>query len=332
VAEDIRALSAALAGNPASLVYADLAEALRRRGDLEQALRVAKHGVARHPEHADGLDCLGRVYSDLGDLARAAEAWGRALALAPEHVGALKGMGFALYRRGDARGAEEMLARAVAVSPRDEAARRALETVRRAFDAAPLPPAPSADVREAPVPARAAPSPPSSPSPAESAYQPEQREAPHRGGTGAAEPAPAAASPDSEAGPTGAGSPETVAALPPVFEGFEGATADILLLDDRGLVVAGGLRGGDGRDVSELAAAALAGVSGEAGRTARYLALGEWRTIVAEAADANLVLAPVGAGAMLLVRRDRSMPVGLTLRVAERARGAASLWLERQGA
>jgi predicted regulator of Ras-like GTPase activity (Roadblock/LC7/MglB family) len=117
-----------------------------------------------------------------------------------------------------------------------------------------------------------------------------------------------------------------------VFRGLEGSTADILLFDDRGLVVAGGLSAVDGSDVSELAAAALAGVSGEATRTAGHLGLGGWEAIVAEADRANLVLAPVGPGALLLVRRDRSVPVGLTVRVAERAQAAARGWLERQGA
>ena len=73
-------------------------------------------------------------------------------------------------------------------------------------------------------------------------------------------------------------------------------------------------------------------VSGEAARTAGYLALGAWGTIVAEAETANVVLAPMGEGALLMVRRDRSIPVGLALRFAERARGAAHQWLERQGA
>jgi len=119
---------------------------------------------------------------------------------------------------------------------------------------------------------------------------------------------------------------------PPVFRGLEGAAADILLCDDRGRVIAGGLRGADASDVSELAAAALAGVSGEALRTAQYLGLGAWGTIVAETDRANLVLAPFTAGALLLVRRDRSVPLGRAVRVAERALGAASAWLEAQGA
>jgi hypothetical protein len=53
---------------------------------------------------------------------------------------------------------------------------------------------------------------------------------------------------------------------------------------------------------------------------------------VAEAEHSNLVVAPVGEGALLLVRRDRSMAVGLALRFAERARGIALAWLKGQGA
>lgn len=282
MAEDIRTLSDALARNPASLRYADLAELLRRRGDVAQALRVAEQGLARHPEHADGLDCLGRIRADRGELDRAREAWARALALAPGHVGALKGMGFTLFRAGDARGAVALLARAVEAMPSDEGARRALAMVRRAAAGAP----------------EAAPAP-----------------APVAGSLAAL-----------------AALVDAADARPLIFSGLEGASADILLCDDRGRVIAGGLAAGDGSDVSELAAAALAGVSGEAQRTAQYLGLGAWGTIVAETDRANLVLAPVSAGALLLVRRDRSVPIGLAVRVAERALGAASAWLERQGA
>jgi tetratricopeptide (TPR) repeat protein len=119
---------------------------------------------------------------------------------------------------------------------------------------------------------------------------------------------------------------------PGIFQGFDGATDDILLLDQRGLIVAGGVTGDGGADVSELAAAALAGVSGEAARAGEYIGLGAWRTIMAEAEAANLVVAPVGERALVLVRRDRSTPIGLALRFAERARDVASAWLKGQGA
>ena len=282
--DDIRSLTTTLARDPSSLAYAELAEALRRRNQGEEALRVALQGLARHPQHADGHDVLARIYSDLGDLERARLAWSKVLEIAPGHAGALRGIAFVHFRQGDPAAATAALEQALALDPADEAARRALETVRRAPQAA-----------------------------------------------GEAAPAGAAAQ-AAEGVPADGARTAAPRPRPPVFSGFDRATSDILLIDERGLVLAGGLVASDGADVAEVAAAGLAGVSGEAVRTGGYLALGAWRTIVAEAEAANLVVAPVGEGAMLLVRRDRSMPVGLALRFAERARGTASAWLARQGA
>ena len=285
MADDIRSLTAALARDPASIAYAELAEALRRRNQPDEALRVALHGLSRHPQHADGHDVLARIYSDMGDLDRARLAWSKVLEIAPDHAGALKGVAFVRFRQGDVAAAAAALEQALAADPTDEAARRALETVRHGPPPAP-PPAPP---------------------------QPATAEAPP------AAPPPAPAAPEARPRPA-------------VFNGFDRSTADILLLDERGLVLAGGLLSSSGADVGEVAAAGLAGVSGEATRTGEYLGLGTWRTIVAEAETANMVVAPVGEGALLLVRRDRSMPVGLALRFAERARGTASAWLAGQGA
>ncbi len=285
MADDIRLLSAALAKDPSSLVYVELAELLRRAGRRDEALRVAMHGLGRHPQHADGYDCLGRIQADLGQAPQAKWAWEKALQIAPEHGGALRGVAFLYYRDGDAKRAADALEHALAVDPNDEAARKALETVTGSRGA-------DRGSRE-----RAA----ATPQPVEPSPAPEVSRDPR--------PAPRA----------------------PIFDGLDGATADILLLDARGLVLAGGLIGPDGHDVSELAAAALAGVSGEAARTTGYLGMGGWGTIVAEADSATIVLAEVSEGALLLVRRDRSIPVGLALRFAERARGAAASWLAGQG-
>ena len=278
MADDIRSLSAALAKDPSSLRYVELAEALRRRGKLEEAVQVANHGLSRHPDHADGHDCLAKIYADRGQLDEARAAWEQALAIAPEHGGALRGIGFLFYQRGDAKRAIDALEHAVRADPRDEAARRALTQVRG------------------------------------SASAPRAAEAQHGSDAPVAEHEPAARASAQERAP--------------VFAGLEGASSDMLLLDARGLVLAGGLHGQHGEDVSELAAAALAGVSGEAGRTTQYLGIGKWSVIVAEAERANVVLSPVGDGPLLMVRRDVSTPVGLALRVAERARGAAARWLE----
>ncbi len=76
--DDIRRMSDELASDPASLVYADLAEALRRQGDVEAAERLARRGIERHPAHPPGLVVLARIAEARGDLAAASEWWERA--------------------------------------------------------------------------------------------------------------------------------------------------------------------------------------------------------------------------------------------------------------
>ena len=101
MSEDIRALTARLADEPNSLAFLELAEALRRRGQLDAACKVARGGVSRYPGLADAHDLLARILSDMGDLAGAFDAWSTALQLDPMRAAALKGVGFLYFRAGD---------------------------------------------------------------------------------------------------------------------------------------------------------------------------------------------------------------------------------------
>ena len=83
VPDDIAQLSEALARDPASLVFVELAETLRKRGDVEVATKVALRGLERHPHLAAAHDVLARLYSDAGDLERAFDEWDIALRLDP---------------------------------------------------------------------------------------------------------------------------------------------------------------------------------------------------------------------------------------------------------
>jgi len=64
VTDDIRALTTRLADEPGSLAFLELAEALRRRGQIEAAHKVARGGLARYPGLADAHDLMARVLSD----------------------------------------------------------------------------------------------------------------------------------------------------------------------------------------------------------------------------------------------------------------------------
>ena len=58
---DIAGLSEQLARDPASLVFLELADTLRKRGDLEVAVKVATRGLERHPHLPAGHDVLNYI-------------------------------------------------------------------------------------------------------------------------------------------------------------------------------------------------------------------------------------------------------------------------------
>jgi len=125
---------------------------------------------------------------------------------------------------------------------------------------------------------------------------------------------------------------DSVTALPEarVFAGLEGAQEGLLLLDAAGLVLGGALKTPDGVDVTEVVAAYLAGVSQEASRTAKLLGLGGWRGLSAEGQGGQVHVVQPTPESMLLVVRDRSVPLGRLGMLAQRAAQASRQWLERQ--
>jgi tetratricopeptide (TPR) repeat protein len=116
-----------------------------------------------------------------------------------------------------------------------------------------------------------------------------------------------------------------------VFAGLEGADEGLLLLDASGRVLGGALKNAQGQDVSDAVAAYLAGVSQEAARTSKLLALGKWTGVAAEGRTGHVHLTAPTGDALLLVVRDRAVPMGRLAIIAQRAAGAARRWLEAHG-
>jgi len=115
-----------------------------------------------------------------------------------------------------------------------------------------------------------------------------------------------------------------------VFAGLEGANEGLLLIDGAGRVLGGALKDKAGTDVTDAVAAYLAGVSQEAARTAKLLGLGAWMGLSAEGQNGNVHLAHPTPEALLLVVRERGMPLGRLAILAQRATLMARRWLEKQ--
>lgn len=132
MSNDIRTLTARLAEEPSSLAFLELGEALRRRGQLEAAYKVARGGLIRYPGLADAHDLLARVLGDQGDLAGAFDAWVEALRVDPMRTSALKGIAFLYFRAGNVAEAREHLQRAAEIDPDDQSIAPALARMKGA--------------------------------------------------------------------------------------------------------------------------------------------------------------------------------------------------------
>jgi tetratricopeptide (TPR) repeat protein len=139
MSDDVRALTAQLAADPASLVFLPLGEALRRRGQLDAAQKVALQGLGRYPHLPDAHDLFARILTDRADFERAFDEWDMALRLDPLHAGAHKGVGFLFFKAGRTAEALEHLEQALAEAPDDQSLQNAVARVRAAMgDAAPV--------------------------------------------------------------------------------------------------------------------------------------------------------------------------------------------------
>ncbi len=289
-ADDIRAMSDALAADPSSLVFLPLGEALLARGEYSHAARVAQRGAARHPGRVDAHDLVARIALALGDDARADEAWTTVLGLAPDFGTAHRGLGFLRYRQGRLEEARAHLEAALADDATDASVLSALEAVAAAQAA-----------RESPRPTYAGIDPPPAGRPTHAGA-----DAPPPGWTG------------SEAGADAAAT---------LFDPLLGDTTQVaLLLEPDGVVAAGRYETADGDDLGALLGAHLSGVSDEAQRAMRHFDLGAWTRITMETDAATIAMAPVGE-TVALVAAPREMPLGFVRRTLERCVATARAWL-----
>jgi len=106
-----------------------------------------------------------------------------------------------------------------------------------------------------------------------------------------------------------------------------GPLVGVLLLDRRGLVLAGGLREAGDNGAEEVGALIGAAIE-EAMRTIEHLQLGAWKALLLECNAAVIQVAPVGEDAMVVVAARRGAPMGWVMRSALHAVGVAERFME----
>ena len=128
--QDIQKYEQMLMEDPQSRAFAPLAEAYRKVGKLDDAIRVAEAGLEIHPGYAGGLIVLGRAHYEKKELSKATEVLEKAVSENPESYLGQKFLGKALMGKGEIQEALRALEAANMLSPDDSEVVNLLEEIR----------------------------------------------------------------------------------------------------------------------------------------------------------------------------------------------------------
>jgi hypothetical protein len=159
--------------DPGSRLFAQLAEQLRKDGELEEAIRVARGGLEKHPDYPSARLTLGHALLDAGDPAAARDELDKAFKGAPDNILASRLLGEALETLGDLEAAVSQFRRTLDMAPGDRHVQARIQSIQERLAA------PGGEG----APVRGAPTPPEDPGVV-------SRAAPPQAGTGGASPSP----------------------------------------------------------------------------------------------------------------------------------------------
>ena len=114
---------------PGSRLFAQLAEELRKDGELEDAIQVAREGLQKHPNYPSARMTLGRALFDTGDWAAARAEFELVLKGAPDNILASRLLAESLESLGDVPGAIARYKKTLALAPGDKQVLARLEAL-----------------------------------------------------------------------------------------------------------------------------------------------------------------------------------------------------------
>jgi len=135
--------------DPASIAFAQLAEEYRRSGQTDEAVRVCREGLTRHPGYLSARVTLGRALLDLGQLEEARDELEFVVAEAPENLAAVRGLAEICHREGETAAALSYYQRALALARHDPEIEEIVQQLSRQVGAAAASPTNSLSFEEA---------------------------------------------------------------------------------------------------------------------------------------------------------------------------------------
>lgn len=128
---DIKRYEDILASEPNSFCFAQLSDLYRKMNLLDDALTVARRGIAVHPDYAGGYLALGRACYDKGLKKESREALERVVRVNPENMPAQRILSHLYLEAGDSARATSTLKSILYLDPNDAESRIMLESLER---------------------------------------------------------------------------------------------------------------------------------------------------------------------------------------------------------
>jgi tetratricopeptide (TPR) repeat protein len=119
---------------PESRIFAPLADAYRKVGDLDKAIEVCEKGLEQFPDYASARVILGKCFYDKGATERARGEFERVLGIDPDNMVALKFMGEICLAEDEKEKASEYYRKLLSIDPMNEEAEKVLGELESAFE------------------------------------------------------------------------------------------------------------------------------------------------------------------------------------------------------
>jgi tetratricopeptide (TPR) repeat protein len=119
--------------DPRSKVFAALAEAYRKQGDLDEALRIGEDGVLKHPHFPSGRVALAKIFFDKQMYERAIPHLKVVTEISPENIMAHSLLASCYKNLKKSRDALEAYKRVLFLNPNDALAIKAVQKLESLF-------------------------------------------------------------------------------------------------------------------------------------------------------------------------------------------------------
>ncbi len=131
ISSDIERYTAILNKDPKARVYAPLAEAYRKSGNIDKAIEVSKKGLSLYPDYLSCRVTLGRAYYDKGMYEEAKSELLKVVEVIPDNLMAQRLLGNIYKMEGDIENAIKSYEMVILQNPGDKEIAEEIEALKR---------------------------------------------------------------------------------------------------------------------------------------------------------------------------------------------------------